>query len=95
MSLARLQPETGLGYLDTTKATLDLEMELVPPASGTRRTSASLLSPAAPHMKRRREKHPSRTAVARQTKTIGIEIHQDLGSLRNRKGDTGKPYLPA
>lgn len=85
MFLAGLPSETGLGYLDTTKSVLELEMELKGEADSS---GDGDLAPQT-HGKRSRMT-AKRSARLDQTKVIPVTIHQDLGMLKGKKGDTGK-----
>jgi hypothetical protein len=85
----------GLGFLDSNKAVMQLEFELTAaseprsPDNSDRRL-AGAKSPSIPRNSHgRRLKHAKHIEHA---KTVAVQatIAQDLGALRNRKGDTGE-----
>ena len=85
MSLAGLPEETGLGYLDTTKSILELEMEIKP------LDNAISVPDGSQGVKRRARKKGSEIA---RSIVIPISIQQDLGMLKGRTGDTGGFSFP-
>ena len=89
--------KSGLGFVSSSEATYHVEFTLQPvnnePAPDVTRLKAG---GAVAHSARRNR---SRKAAGRQQdmadKTIAVDISQDLASLRNRKGDTGRQLLSA
>lgn len=81
MALTNLPEETGLGYLDSSKAILELEMEIKPLEVSPNTSEGSQAG-----------KRRSRKKVAEGTKAVvvPISIQQDLGMLKGRTGDTGE-----
>jgi hypothetical protein len=86
---------SGLGFLDSNKAVIQLEFELTAaseprsPDNGDR-PLAGAKSPSTPRNSHgRRLKHAKHVEHAK-TFSVQATIAQDLGALRNRKGDTGE-----
>lgn len=86
MALAGLPSETGLGYLDTTKSVLELEMEL----SGGPEAAPTDLPSSQSTRRSRQVSKKSGSVTLERVKSIPVTIHQDLGMLKGRKGDTGE-----
>ncbi|KAG7580170.1 hypothetical protein FFLO_00141 [Filobasidium floriforme] len=72
----------GLGFLDSHKDTLEIDFELQPP-------SVPLDSALSPKLRHSKIKSHKAKKSELQSKNISVSIHQDIGALRNRKGDTG------
>lgn len=87
IALAGLPSESGLGYLDTSKAILELEMEITEAADA----GGMLMGAEERKGRRRRVSVKTRLQKPRST-TITIDIQQDLSLLKGRKGDTGKLF---
>lgn len=66
----------GLGFLDASKAVLDLELELFPPAS------PPIQSPTRTKI---RDSAP-------RSRIISVQLQQDLHMLKQSRGDTGGLY---
>lgn len=81
MMLKNLPEETGLGYLDTSKAILELEMEI------KRLEEPSDISEGS-QLGRRRGRKKAVEGV--RPIVVPISIQQDLGMLKGRTGDTGE-----
>jgi hypothetical protein len=77
-----VERNTGLGFVSSKLDVMEIEIELKPPAPLSNGANAGEIK----HIKRRKETKPSKL----KEKTITASIHQDLGALRNRKGDTGE-----
>lgn len=69
----------GLGFLSSHKDIITVEFELLPPAQPL--TTASL------GKRVRGSKRPMSEKI--KPVIIKVDIHQDVASLKNRKGDTG------
>ena len=80
--LTNLPEETGLGYLDSFQAILELEMEIKP------LEDHSHVPEGSQGVKRRGRR---KEAGGTRPVTVPISIQQDLGMLKGRTGDTGVP----
>lgn len=81
MAVTNMPEETGLGYLDSSKAILELEMEIKPLEEPANTSEGSQT------VKRRGRK---KAVDGVRSVVIPISIQQDLGMLKGRTGDTGK-----
>ena len=77
--------KAGLGFVDSAKDTMEIDLELRRPDSPD---VDQVTSPKIKHSRNHRPKKPE----MRKEMTISVTIHQDIGALRNRKGDTGRRY---
>ena len=90
---------SGLGFLDSTKSTLDVEIVLtpdIPPLEhmesvGDDLGKSTLISVPA---RRRRKVYKRTKEVEVQEVKVSVKVQQDLNALKGRKGDTGgsSPY---
>jgi hypothetical protein len=87
---ALFNQQGGLGFLDSTRSILDIELFLTPHNS---------LAPASPssHSSRRAKGRASKDAKSAPKENnkeikIAVQVQQDLAALKGRRGDTGESY---
>ncbi|KZT52808.1 hypothetical protein CALCODRAFT_557880, partial [Calocera cornea HHB12733] len=81
------EPESGLGFVDAKKGEITVSFDIPPP----------LVEASSPHLHgttgtKHRDRHRRRRSSGKmdtEGKHIEVTLAQDLGGLRNRKGDTG------
>ncbi len=89
--------EGGLGYLDIKKDVLELQVEIGEGPTEVVSRETESISPLPTnklllnHSRRNKHGH-TKAAAKKQRIVIEASIFQDLGALRNRKGDTGESY---
>lgn len=81
----------GLGFVDTRKSVIEIEIELIDDRSDGGKDELS--GPGKLPKSRNRQSH--KTTIGKKSKvaeihTVTAAISQDLDALRNRKGDTGE-----
>jgi hypothetical protein len=75
--------EGGLGFVDSAKDVMEIELEL------RRQIPDEIETAANPKFKAVRKPRTKKVNTI-DMKTVSVRIHQDIGALRNRKGDTGR-----
>ena len=79
----------GLGFLDSTKSMLQIDLLLTPKPAATPTATHGTTGGAMPRRGRAGGRAAHRQPQA-QEDVVGVQVQQDLSALKGRKGDTGK-----